>query len=195
MVTTLGASQAQAFGRNGEKIVGLLNRLADIEWFSAVGKAIDQEATKRAVFESTRLLGIEGKQVQWLAKEQVASFIDGMRLEQNPLWMNMESIPRKIKEKAEEAGRLEALNHVIDHVPEILFHRSFKGAFHAFETDGTRVVQVAVGAVMYLFGVACAWEILADLPGWETNPYLPLLDAFAAGHWPLGFYNDQFMIA
>ncbi|RNB89685.1 hypothetical protein EDM56_10930 [Brevibacillus fluminis] len=195
MVTILDASQAEAFGVNGEKVVSLLNRLAEIEWFSAVGKAIDQESTERAVLECSRLLGIEGDPVQWLGREQVSSFLDDMRLEQSPLWMKIESVPRKIKEKAEGAGRLDALNHVIDYVPEFLFHHSFKGAFHAFETDGMRVVQVAVGATMYLFGVACAWETLSDLPGWETNPYLPLLEAFAAGHWPLGFYHNQFMIA
>ncbi|MGD8191468.1 hypothetical protein ACQCN2_15915 [Brevibacillus ginsengisoli] len=194
MVTATHSSDAQVYGPNGEKVVSLITRLTQMEWFQAVGKQSGQSEAEQAIRECTDLLGIDGYQVLWMTKKELPAFIEGMRLEQSPIWSHISNIPRKIREKAEETGRLDVLSYTIDHVPELLFHSSFQGIFREFEEFGASMVKTAVGFVLYLFGLACAWETLADLEGFESNPFMPLVEVFESGHWPLGMANETFYV-
>lgn len=191
MAAGLKVMDESGYGPNGQHIVQLMTRLSRVEWFSALGKPSGRGKAETAFEEFAHRLGIGEYQLVWRTKDQLPSSLEEMNLEESPLWSRLTGIPRQIRDQAEEMGRQSALSHTVENVPEMLFHRAFDGAFRELEAYGERFVQVAVGSVMYIFGLACAWETLADAKSWETNPFISLIDVFEAGHWPVGVAGDQ----
>lgn len=182
------------YGPNTDNVVVLMTRMSQTDWFSTGGSSTGRAAAEQALRESTNRFGIDEYRIQWLGKDQLPSYLEGMRLETSPLWQRIHDLPDRIREKAEEIGRLPNLSALVERIPEQLFHQSFDGAFREFGSQGTAIVQTAVCTVMYLLGLACAWEMLADVDGWGTNPYEPFLQVFETGHWPLGLFDGVFYL-
>jgi len=182
------------YGPNTDSVVDLMTRVSRTDWFSTVGKSQGRAAAEKSLREISHRFGIDEYRIQWLEKDQLPSFLEGMRLETSLLWQRIHDIPDRIREKAEDSGRMPNLTAIAEHIPEYLFHLSFDGAFREFGSQGKESVQTAVGSVMYLVGLACAWEMLADTEGWETNPYEPMLQVFETGYWPLGLFDGAFYL-
>lgn len=182
------------YGPNADSVVDLMARVSSTDWFSTAGKSTGRAAAEKSLREISHRFGIDEYRIQWLDKAQLPSFLEGMRLETSPLWQQIHDLPDRIREKAEDSSRLPNVTAIAEHIPEYLFHQSFDGAFREFGSQGKEIVQTAVGSVMYLGGLACAWEMLADTGDWETNPYKPLLQVFETGHWPLGLYDGVFYL-
>lgn len=185
-------SADEGYGPAEQRVQNLMTRISAIEWFSSAGRSKERESTEQAMWEYTRGFGLEEIQIQWLEKDQLPAFFADRRLESSPLWLQIHEVPLQIRAKAEETGRLFYLSNLADRVPEKLFHLSFDGAFREFGSQGSTIVKWAVGAVMYVVGLACAWEMLADQDGWHNNPYEVYLQVFGAGHWPLGLFDGVF---
>lgn len=180
------------YGPNGKNVRALLQRLVQIEWFSALERPQGQRESEDVMRSWMRQLGVEPEcTFVWMTKGQLSSFIEEMRLADSRLWSPLAHIPTKLRDQAEHVGRSDILAQLADTVPAILFHSAFDGAFRELEPCGLHMVKIAIGFVLYVGGLACAWEALADLEGWETNPFLPLVDVFARGHWPLGWFGDH----
>ncbi|GAB7386404.1 hypothetical protein BSNK01_02390 [Bacillaceae bacterium] len=195
MVTAVKLPDVKDYGPNEKNVLNLLNRLTNIDWFAACEKQRNQEEIRGAFAEFINRIGMQDRfELTWLTKRQLASFYTEKKLDESPIWPHLAPIPDKIKKEAEKAGRLAILDELTDRVPEMLFHGSYDGAFREFAKEGIQLVQTAVGAAMYLGGLACAWEVLADREGWQTNPFLPLVDVFERGHWPLGVYDGKFYV-
>lgn len=183
------------YGPNCRNVVGLLCRLMNIDWFSELESPRGRREAEDLIRSWVRLFGIEPEcAVVWVTREQLSSFIEKMQVAESPLWPELARIPASIRGQAEQAGRMAIIAQLAETVPGMLFHSAFDGAFQALAPCGMRVVQTAIGCVLYIGGLACAWEALADLEGWETNPFLPLVEVFAHGHWPLGWFGHQFYL-
>ncbi len=194
MAAVMNISNEVIYGPNGESVAQLMTRLSNINWFSALGKQSRQGETEKAIHEFTRCFNIHEYEIRWIMKEQLSAFLEGMKLEESALWVRLQQIPDQIKNQAAQVGRLDALLHLADEVPANIFHYCFDGVFRELGEYGSSMVETAVCFMMYIGGLACAWEMIADIEGWETNPFLPLIDVLEHGHWPLGLIGKQYYV-
>lgn len=172
----------------------LIRRFSEIDWFSAAGTPEGRPEAEKALNEFKQHLLIEGEQLNWISKKQFSLVIGDQTIETNPLWIRLTKILGEIKEKARKTGRLEAVAYATDDVPEEVFHRVFDRAFDEFAEYGVSRVKTAVAMTMLIVGLACSWEVIADLEGWGTNPFIPLIEVYEYGHCPIGFYDNQFYL-
>lgn len=195
MATVPQTSGETRYGPNGGRVEDLAKRAAQIQWFSSVGKKEGREETEEAVRRFVRAIGGPEEYVlNWMIKDQLEIFLLNMTMSKSPLWEKLEPIPQKMKEKAEQTGRSAILPQVCDEVSAHLYSGLYDAAFREFGNRGNTVIQFAVGAALYIAGLACAWEVLADLDGWGENPFLPLIEVLERGHLPVGLYDGQFYI-
>ncbi len=180
---------------NHERVSQMMERLSRVKWFSALGEKTGQTEAEKAWKEVAEHFDIDEIQIVWLTKDRLPALDEELSLGTSLLWSKLSEIPGKIKDQAAELGREAALSETIDIVAEKIFHGAFDGAFPELEGYGKRTVELAVGAALYICGLACVWEILGDVGGWEKNPYSPFLEVFEAGHWPVGMSGNRiFMI-
>ncbi|MEW9672137.1 hypothetical protein [Ammoniphilus sp. 3BR4] len=194
MEAVLKVKKETGYGPNHLQVEKWITRLSEVKWFSALGQSKGQGEAENAWKTFIRHLDLDDTQVVWMTKDQLPSFVEELSLGNSPLWSRIQWIPKQLKDKTKELGREAVLAYTIENIPEMLFHKAFDGAFPELNEYGERMVKVAVGSVMYIFGLACAWETLADIEGWETNPFTPLIEVFEAGHWPVGMTGNQVYI-
>ncbi|MES0856326.1 hypothetical protein ABS784_08835 [Geobacillus sp. G4] len=193
VISAKGTNDTEAVGAEHASIHRLLERFAVIDWLSSLGEQGDEQVEQR-LRQFADFFGIRRLEIRWLAKEELASFVGALRLEDDDIWKVLRHVPDQLKQQAEQTGRLEALLALADEVPALIFQHSFDPIFAALSPYGNNVVTTAVGYMMYIGGMACAWEMLSDLEGWKTNPFLSLISVLERGHWPLGGVNGQFVV-
>jgi hypothetical protein len=176
-----------------ERVNRLLQRLSKVNWLSTFAKKSDEQV-EQAIKEFAHFFGLEHCEIKWIAEDELPSFLAEMKLEDNDVWLQLQQVPEKIKHQAEQAGRLDALFTLADEVPALIFHHCFDKLFAALEQYGSPTVTTAVCYMMYIGGMACAWELVSDIKGWETNPFLSLIAVLEHGHWPLGVTGNQFYV-
>lgn len=178
---------------NDERVDRLLQRLSRVNWLSSFAEKNDEQV-EQAIKEFAHFFGLKHCEIKWIAEEELPSFLEEMKLEYNDVWPQLQQVPEKIKHQAEQAGRLDALLTLADEVPALIFHHCFDKLFAALGRYGSSVVTTAVCYMMYIGGMACAWELVSDIEGWETNPFLSLIAVLEHGHWPLGLIRNQFYV-
>ncbi|MET3289205.1 UNVERIFIED_CONTAM: hypothetical protein ABID98_001775 [Brevibacillus sp. OAP136] len=182
------------YGPNHQQVHQLMTRLSEVPWFSVLGNESGRLDAEKALKEWTHHLNLEEFEIVWMTREQIPSFIENMNLSDSHVWSRIQDIPKKLSEKADATGRQTVMAEMLEIVPEKLFHKAFDGAFPVLHEFGELVVKVAVGSVLYLFGIACLWEALSDREDPEPNPFLPLVKIFEAGHWPIGMVGNHFYL-
>ncbi|WP_044737184.1 hypothetical protein [Geobacillus kaustophilus] len=192
-ISAKGTNDAGAVGAGQAPIHCLLERFAAIDWLFSLGQQGDEQV-EQALRQFADFFGIRHLDIRWLAKEELASFVEAICLEEDNIWQELRHVPERLKQQAEQAGKLEALLAIADEAPAVIFQHSFDPIFAALSPYGDHIVATAVGYMMYIGGMACAWELLSDLEGWETNPFLFLVSVVERGHWPLGGGNGQFVV-
>ncbi|WJE54496.1 hypothetical protein QRE66_09835 [Bacillus cereus] len=182
------------YGPNGKNVVDLINRLQKIDWYSAIGKQSSQVEAERAINECRQGLKLGGYPVNRITKNHLPVLLNGVALETIPMWTRLEQIHNEITEKAKECGRRAVLSATIDRVSENMFHDTFDQAFGEFEECGESVIKMVSGTTIYIMVLACAWETIADIEGWERNHLLSFVEVFEQGHWSLWLVDDQFYV-
>ncbi|NUK29457.1 hypothetical protein HT574_04880 [Parageobacillus sp. VR-IP] len=178
---------------NDERVNRLLQRLSKVNWLSSFAEKSDEQV-EQAMKEFAHYFGLEHCEIKWIAEDELPSFLEEMKLEDNDVWLKLQQVPEKIKHQAEQAGRLDALLTLADEVPALIFHHCFDKLFALLGRYGSSVVTTAVCYMMYIGGMACAWELVSDIQGCETNPFLSLIAVLEQGHWPLGVTGNQFFV-
>lgn len=191
---TLKNVNTEIYGPNGKNVAALVERISKITFYRALGDQTSQASVESSVQSFIHDLDAECPQVVTLTKEQLSSFLESMRLEASPLWEELQQIPIRIAQKLEETNRSELFSLANDVIPEQVFHDAYDGSFNQLESVGRTAISLCTGAAMYITGLAVAWELLADLPGWEKNPFLALIEVLEQGHLPLGLYDNQFYV-
>ncbi|MBO1626673.1 hypothetical protein [Bacillus arachidis] len=184
----------KVYGPNGKSVVDLITRMQKINWYSAIGKQRSQIEAERAINEWRQGLNLGGYPVNRITKSYLPVLLNEVVLETIPMWTRLGQIYNEITEKAEECGRQAILLATIDSVSENMFHDTFDQAFREFEEFGESVVKVVSSTTIYAMVLACAWETIADIEGWERNHLLPFVEVFEQGHWSLGLVDDQFYV-
>jgi|GEM_PF-1847503 len=192
-VSEKGINHTGAASMENTAVRRLLDRFVNIDWLSSLGRRGDEQID-RSLHQFADFFGLRHVKVKWLAEQELRSSIESIRLEEDGIWQALRHIPDQFKRQAEQAGRLEALLALADEVPSVIFQHSFDRLFAVLRPYGDGVVTTAVGYMMYIGGMACAWELLSDLEGWETNPFHFLIFVLEHGHWPLGVVNGQFVV-
>lgn len=174
----------------------LISRISQINWFSSFGKQKNQLQSELVISNFFDDLRVERLPIHWVSKEALPQFLRSLRLEPNPLWNKLEQIPGELRSAADQTGKMEMIPKVMDEVSEMVFHRSFDGAFRAFGPFGKEIVEMAVGTALYVCCLACLWELVDDQAVKSSaNPFASLLAVFAQGYWPLGVHDDSFYVA
>ncbi|NNU82855.1 hypothetical protein ETC05_03030 [Geobacillus sp. BMUD] len=192
-VSEKGTNQTATTMTENAAVRRLLDRFINIDWLSSLGQQGDEQV-EQSLRQFADFFGVHHVGVKWLAEQELRSSIEAIRLEEDSIWQALRHVPDQFKRQAEQAGRLEALLVLADEVPAAVFQHSFDPLFAVLRPYGDNVVITAVGYMMYIGGMACAWELLSDLEGWETNPFHFLIAVLERGHWPLGVINDQFVV-
>ena len=178
---------------NDERVNRLLQRLSKVNWLSSLAEK-DGKEVERVIKEFVHFFGLEHCEIKWIEEDELPTFLEKMKLEDNDVWPQLQQVPEKIKHQAEQADRLDALLTLADEVPALIFHHCFDKLFALLGRYGSSVVTTAVCYMMYIGGMACAWELVSDIKGWETNPFLSLIAVLEQGHWPLGVTGNQFFV-
>ncbi|OAT72696.1 hypothetical protein [Parageobacillus thermoglucosidasius] len=181
------------FSPNNERVNQLLQRLSKVNWLASFAKKGDEQV-EQAIKEFAHYFRLEHCQVKWMTEDELPSFFTEMKLKDSDVWLQLRQMPEKIKRQAEQAGKLDALLTLADEVPALIFHHCFDKLFAALEQYGSPTVTTAVCYMMYIGGMACAWELVSHIKGWETNPFLSLIAVLEHGHWPLGLIGNQFYV-
>ncbi|OQP03874.1 hypothetical protein B1690_17030 [Geobacillus sp. 46C-IIa] len=192
-VSEKGINHTGAAGTENAAVHCLLDRFVNIDWLSSLGRQGDEQV-EQPLRQFADFFGVRHVEVKWLAEQELRSSIEAIRLEEDSIWQALRHVPDQFKHQAEQAGRLEALLALADEVSSVIFQHSFDQLFAVLRPYGDNVVTTAVGYMMYIGGMACAWELLSDLKGWETNPFHFLIAVLERGHWPLGVVNDQLVV-
>ncbi|AMX83821.1 hypothetical protein GS3922_09190 [Geobacillus subterraneus] len=192
-VSEKGINHTGAAGTENAAVRRLFDRFVNIDWLSSLGRQ-GNEQVEHPLRQFADFFGVRHVEVKWLAEQELRSAIEAIRLEEDGIWQALRHVPDQFKHQAERAGRLEALLALADEVPPVIFQHSFDQLFAVLRPYGDNVVTTAVGYMMYIGGMACAWELLSDLEGWETNPFYFLIAVLERGHWPLGVVNGQFVV-
>lgn len=195
MTSMLNIAEKTDLGPNHFKVQQFISSLSDIRWFSRLGQANERGQAEKCIRDLAILLNLEVNTIRWLQEGELLPFLSGQELHTSSLWKKLEPIPREIKKLCEQHNRLNLLDYAVDNIPESVFHPAFDGAFHAgLFQYGDQVLETAVGAALYVSGMACSWELVGDIEGWDSNPFRLILEVFAAGYWPLGWYDNEFYV-
>ena len=62
------------------------------------------------------------------------------------------------------------------------------------EIEDEELARVAAGAGLWTASLSLVWATVGDVLAPEPNPFLPKLEIFRMGHWPLGFEEGSFVI-
>ncbi|RSL33575.1 hypothetical protein D7Z54_09670 [Salibacterium salarium] len=191
MAATMDISSAQRYGKNGERVSRLIERLTNIDWYYDVGSKDSHIEDKLRQFMST--LEVQSYSLKWISKEEICEKAKDLSLEDSRLWEELQNIPDKLKEKIVEKEREDILDDIVHHIPEVVYHGAFKGAYDTFEEE--KVVAFLVGHAMYVSVLACAWELITDDEAWQENPFIDVIDILEQGHLPLGPENNIFYLS
>ncbi|MED3717849.1 hypothetical protein AB4J90_08170 [Geobacillus thermodenitrificans] len=192
-VSEKGINHTGMLGTENAAVRHLLDRFVNIDWLSSLGRQGDEQV-EQLLRQFADFFGVHHVEVKWLAEQELRSSIEAIRLEEDDIWQVLRNVPDQFKHQAEQTGRLEALLALADEVPAVIFQHSFDQLFAVLSPYGDNVVTTAVGYMMYIGGMACAWELLSDLEGREINPFHFLISVLERGHWPLGVVNGQLVV-
>ncbi|ADI27043.1 hypothetical protein [Geobacillus sp. C56-T3] len=192
-MTTLWQMEKEKYGPRTEQVISVLSGLLNIDWFVNAGIPHYRKEAEEAIREWMASFDLKQYHyhIHWLEEGTIVPSLAKMNLAKSPLWRSLFPIPEHMKQAAAVAGREGCLTRLVDEVPVRLFHHCFDAAYRAFHQYGSSVVKTAVCSVMYIGGMACAWESVADLDGWGSNPFRALLRVFEYGHCPLGMGDEQ----
>ena len=62
------------------------------------------------------------------------------------------------------------------------------------EIEDEELARVAAGTGLWTASLCLVWATAADALVPEPNPFLPKLEVFRTGNWPLGFEQGSFVI-
>jgi hypothetical protein len=190
-MATLLNTEKEMYGPRTEQAVAILSRLLNMDWFVNVGTLHYRKEAEEAIREWMDSFHLERYHIRWLEEEELVPSLAEINLAKSPLRRSLFPIPERMKQAATATGREGCLVKLADEIPAHLFHHCFDAAYRAFHQYGSSVVKTAVCSVMYIGGMACAWESIGDLDGWESNPFHALLRVLEYGHCPLGMDEEQ----
>ncbi|MFZ4452680.1 hypothetical protein [Salibacterium aidingense] len=182
MAAAIAITDAGKYGKNGENVASMMDRLMNIDWFHHVGKEDPQ--TNNHLKNFMEAIGVDTYQMKWTPRDEVPQMISRLSLENSVLWGRLKNIPDEIKEKVEAAEHETELDELVYHVPELVYHGAFEGAYRMFEDEKT--VAFLAGHAMYISVLACAWELADDPEGTKENPFHYAVCILEDGHLPLG---------
>ncbi|ADU93898.1 MULTISPECIES: hypothetical protein [Geobacillus] len=192
-MSSIAANNINVIREENMSLCYLLDRLEAVNWLSSFGGQGDDQV-EQALHKFVHFFGLDGIGIRWLQKNELVSFIEEIRLENDDSWRVLRHIPEQLRQQTEQTGRSRLLSAIADEVPAVIFQHSFDAIFEVLRPYGNKVVTTAVGYMMYIGGMACAWEVLSDLEGWKENPFLYLVSVLESGHWPLGIVNRKFVV-
>ncbi|MES0857781.1 hypothetical protein ABS784_16460 [Geobacillus sp. G4] len=190
-MTTLLQMEKEKYGPPTEQVISVLSGLLNMDWFVNAGTPHYRKEVEEAIHEWMDSFHLKQYRIHWLEEGMVVPSLAKINLAKSPLWRSLFPIPEHMKQAAATAGREGYLTRLVDEIPAHLFHNCFDAAYRVFHQYGSSVVKTAVCSVMYIGGMACAWESVSDLDGWGSNPFRTLLRVFEYGHWLLGMDDEQ----
>ncbi|BAB05722.1 hypothetical protein P4641_08225 [Halalkalibacterium halodurans] len=183
---TAESALKKTYGPNSEQVHERMSSLVHMDWFSTVGTMRNRSYTEEAVNGCLQELQVEDCKVAWITLDQLHPTLAQFALDKSSLWQRLQHIPDDLHQTAEASGRDHYLSTTIDSVASLVFHDAFAGAFKHLEDNGESIIQLAVGSAMYVATMGCLWEVIADLEGWEHNPFRALLKVYEQGHCLIG---------
>ncbi|WP_181351266.1 hypothetical protein [Thalassobacillus sp. CUG 92003] len=191
MGVTIKGKDKELYGANSKQVTALINRLEKLPWYKEIGD--EKYDVKEQLDRFMTALEVDTFQKEWLATAEVPEKISQLDLDNSLAWKRLKDIPDEIAVIVEETGRRAILDKIVNDIPELVYHGSFKGAFQRY--DDQKTVSFLVGHAMYISVLACSWEIVADQSGWEDNPFLYIIDILEQGHLPLGPQLNTFYLS
>ncbi|MCU9594501.1 hypothetical protein OEV82_08535 [Caldibacillus thermolactis] len=164
-----------------EDLSTLSEKLCSIEWYRKA--CIQDQQTEELFYEFCQLLKINDYQFQWVKKEELSEKIKGIDFEGSQLWEGIKDLPDRFKVRINTKGLNKALEKIVDHLPESIFHPAFDGAFRQFQEE--KIVNHLTVAAMYISLLICC----AYLAG-EESLFEPILRILESGHAPIGMEGN-----
>ena len=165
-----------------------LKRIQHCPWFAAVGCRDGRKQGEEAIAEYFSAMGLEVPKICWMSGwSDCASLVEAMD-RQAALWDIHETERRRAQAVIEERGRQPQLEQALNR----LIWDCYNGRTRPNLQD-EELSRVAAGAAQWTAGEVLTWEFAGDKLG-GRNPFLPKLQVFELGHWPLGFQDQQYAI-
>lgn len=170
-----------------ESAEAILAKVPQVPWFRAAEHAARDEQSQAALAAYLRSCGDEWPG-HWAAGwDEVGRVVRGLD-DAASFWQTEGRWRTQAVAAAETAGRTETLADVL--------HRLSVAGYDAVRPNAPNeeLARVASGAALWTVAEALTWAVVEDLLAPRPNPFLPKLQLFELGHWPLGVWQGAIVV-
>ncbi|WP_100398693.1 hypothetical protein [Bacillus sp. FJAT-44742] len=182
--------ETYGFSPKSEQAAELVDRIYRINWFSAVG--YPNADVEREINQFTKLLNVKQLNIEWVSLKDLPETISTFNVTGSDVWEVLYHLPDRIAEESKWTGRMDIIDDLVYHMPELVYVKAFDKAFTVFKDEKT--VAFVSTHVMYVSVLACIWEALSDRNGWTENPFTSIITILEAGYFPIGPSGSKFLI-
>ena len=191
----------------------ILKLVDSAPWFSGVGRCGDRPACSGLVAEYLKRCG--GAPVpefrwidDWDEAGRVARSLDAERA----LWKQEQAHRDRALEQVRALGRDARLQDSLHELSIIGYEKVRPAGYEKVrppcyeeirpegyekvrsEMEDEELARVAAGAGLWTASLSLVWATVGDVLAPEANPFLPKLEVFRMGNWPLGFEQGSFVV-
>ena len=183
----------------------ILELVESAPWFSGVGRCGDRQTCAGLLAEYLqRCGGGPLPELRWIddwgEAGRIARSLDAGRA----LWKEEQAFRDRALEQVRALGREVRLQDSLHELSIIGYEKVRPGGYEhvrpgGYETvrpeiDDEELARVAAGAGLWTASLSLVWATVGDVLAPEPNPFLPKLEIFRMGNWPLGFEQGSFVI-
>ena len=166
----------------------ILELVDSAPWFSAAGRRNERHACSGLLLEYLKRCGVPQPEFRWIGDWDEASRIAKNLNADRALWKEEQSQRSRALEGIQSLGRQQQLQDSL-HQLSIIGYEKVRP-----EIEDEELARVAAGAGLWTASLCLVWAAAADALAPEPNPFLPKLEVFRMGNWPLGFEQGSFVI-
>ncbi len=166
----------------------ILDFVDSAPWFSSVGRCKDSHACSGLLLEYLKRCGVPQSEFRWIGDWDEASRIAKNLNADRAFWKEEQSHRSRALEGIQSLGRQRQLQDSL-HQLSIIGYEKVRP-----EIEDEELARVAAGAGLWTASLSLVWATAADALAPEPNPFLPKLEVFRMGNWPLGFEQGSFVI-
>jgi len=190
----------------------ILELVDSAPWFSGVGRCGDRRACGGLVAEYLKRCGLPQPDFRWIDDWDEAGRVARNLDAERALWTEEQAHRDRALDQVRALGRDAQLQDSLHELSIIGYEKVRPPGYEKVrppgyedvrpegyekfrpEMEDEELARVAAGAGLWTASLSLVWATVGDVLAPEPNPFLPKLEVFRMGNWPLGFEQGSFAI-